>query len=133
MIYRSLADLVVAVHFAYVALVVGGMAAILLGLWLGWPWARNFWFRTIHLLMIVIVAVQAILGILCPLTTWEFELRIAAGDEGRPGTFVSRLVHAVLFFELPQWVFLFGYVLFGLVVFLAFLLAPPKWPWSVRQ
>lgn len=127
-IYRILADCIVVVHFAYVAFVVIGMIAILLGIWRGWAWVRNFWFRTIHLLMIGIVAVQAIFGILCPLTVWEYQLRVAAGDEGRPGTFVSRLVHAMLFFELPPWAFTVGYVLFGVAVLLAFLVAPPRRP-----
>ena len=126
--YRLLADLIVAIHLVYVAVVVLGLGAILLGLWRGWAWIRNFWFRTIHLVMIAVVAFQAIVGITCPLTTWEYQLRVAAGDTGQPGTFVGRMVHYVLFFQLPPWVFTLGYVLFGLAVLLAFLLAPPKWP-----
>lgn len=126
--YRFLADLMVAVHFVYVAIVVLGLAAILLGVWRGWAWIRNFWLRTIHLLMIAVVAFQAVFGIMCPLTTWEYQLRVAAGDAGQPGTFVGRMVHYVLFFQLPPWVFTLGYVLFGASVLLAFLLAPPKWP-----
>ncbi len=133
MLYRLLADVIMAIHFVYVVIVVGGLAAILLGLWRGWSWVRNFWFRTIHLLMIGIVAVQAILGIPCPFTVWEYQLRVAAGDEGRPGTFVSRLVHAMLFFELPPWVFTLGYILFGAAVFLAFVLAPPRRPWKTGK
>ncbi len=133
-VYRILADLIVVVHLAYVAVVVGGMAAILLGVWRGWAWVRNFWFRTIHLAMIGIVAVQALFGVHCPLTIWEYELREAAGDGGRPGTFISRIVHSVLFFELPHGVFTVGYVVFGSAVLLAFLLAPPRWPrWSRRS
>lgn len=126
--YRMLADLIVVVHLVYVAIVVGGMVAILLGLWRGWGWVRNFWIRIIHLLMIGIVAVQAILGVMCPLTVWEHQLRVAAGDRGQPGTFISRIVHSVLFFEFPDWVFTLGYILFGAAVLLAFFLAPPKWP-----
>ncbi len=127
--YRFLADLIVAVHLVYVAIVVFGLAAILLGVWRGWHWIRNFWFRTIHLLMIAVVALQAIVGVTCPLTTWESQLRIAAGEPGRPGTFVGRMVHSVLFFQLPPWVFTLGYISFGAAVLLTFLLAPPRWPW----
>lgn len=126
--YRLLADFIMVVHFIYVLIVVGGMAAILLGLWRGWSWVRNFWFRVVHLGMIGIVAIQAIIGVLCPLTVWEYQLRVKAGDEGSPGTFISRLVHALLFFELPPWVFTAGYILFGTLVLLTFLLAPPRWP-----
>jgi hypothetical protein len=126
--YRMVADLIVVVHLVYVAIVVGGMAAILLGLWRGWGWVRNFWLRTIHLSMIGIVAVQAVLGVMCPLTVWEYQLRVAAGDRGQPGTFISRIVHSVLFFEFPDWVFTLGYIVFGAAVLLTFFLAPPKWP-----
>ena len=126
--YRFLADLIVAIHLVYVAVVVFGLAAILVGVWQGWAWVRNFWLRTIHLLMIAVVAFQAIVGITCPLTTWEYQLRVAAGDTGQPGTFVGRMVHYVLFFQLPHWVFTLGYVMFGAAVLLTFLLAPPKWP-----
>ncbi len=133
MLYRLLADVIMAIHLVYVLLVVGGLAAILLGVWRGWSWVRNFWIRTIHLLMIGVVAVQAILGVPCPLTVWEYELRMAAGDEGRPGAFVPRLIHTLLFLELPRWVFTVGYVGFGAAVFLAFVLAPPRWPWTTGE
>ena len=66
--YRFLADAVLVLHFAYVAFVVLGMAAILAGIALGWQWVRNFWFRGVHFLMIAAVAVESLLGILCPLT-----------------------------------------------------------------
>ncbi|MDZ7618680.1 MAG: DUF2784 domain-containing protein, partial [Patescibacteria group bacterium] len=120
--YRLLADVIVAFHLAYVAFVVLGLAAIPIGVWRRWSWVRNCWFRMIHLLMITVVAIQAIAGVTCPLTTWEYQLRVAAGDAGHPGTFVGRMVHAVLFFELPHWVFTVGYVGFGAAVLLAFLL-----------
>ena len=69
--YRLAADAVVLVHFSYVAFVVVGLAAILLGLVCRWGWVRNFWFRSLHLLAILIVAAEAVCGITCPLTTWE--------------------------------------------------------------
>ena len=52
-VYRTLADGVVVAHFAYVAFVLFGLVAILIGIALRRPWARNFWFRIIHLAMIV--------------------------------------------------------------------------------
>jgi hypothetical protein len=48
---------------------------------LRWGWIRNPWFRFSHLAMIAIVAVEAINGWRCPLTTWEDQLRVAAGQE----------------------------------------------------
>ena len=78
--YSFLADLVVAGHLGYVLFVFLGQIAIVIGVLLGWRWARNPGFRWTHLVMITIVAVQAVLGILCPLTTLENHLR-ATGNE----------------------------------------------------
>ena len=65
--YRLAADAVVLVHFSYVAFVVVGLAAILLGLARRWGWVRNVWFRSLHLLAILVVAAEAVCGITCPL------------------------------------------------------------------
>jgi len=73
--YRILADLVLVIHLAYAGFIVLGMAAILLGIVLKWQWVRNFWFRLIHLIMIAIVVEESILGVICPLTDWEDQLR----------------------------------------------------------
>ena len=45
----ALADAVLVVHAAFVLFVVGGLVATWIGLGLGMPFARNVWFRGIHL------------------------------------------------------------------------------------
>jgi hypothetical protein len=126
--YRFLADVVSLVHFAYVAFVVLGLLLILTGIALRWKWVRNFWFRTVHLLMIGVVAAESICGIECPLTTWEYDLRIAAGQEWTPDSFIGRMVHALMFLNPPEWGFAVCYCLFGLAVLATFILAPPRRP-----
>ncbi len=126
--YRILADLTVVIHFAYVAFVLVGFVLILVGLARKWRWVRNFWFRVVHLLTIVVVVAESLGGILCPLTTWENQLRVAAGDQGRPASFMARLVHDLLFFDAPPWVFTATYCVFGAAVLLTLILAPPRWP-----
>lgn len=128
---RILADLVVVFHLAFVAFVVFGLVAILLGLALGWGWVRNFWFRLLHLAGIGVVAAQAHCGVICPLTILENALRRVAGQETYPGAFVGYWAHRLLFFQAPPWVFTTAYCAFGLTVLAAFLLGPPRWPWSV--
>ena len=128
-LYRCLADAIAAIHFAYVAFVVVGMAAILLGIVFGWRFVRNFWFRGLHFLAIAVVAAESLAGFVCPLTTWEYRLRAAAGESAEEGTFVGRWVHRLMFFSAPEWVFTSGYCLFALLVVLTLVLAPPRWPW----
>lgn len=72
------ADVLVAVHLAYVGFVIFGLLAIFAGLLLHWQWIRNPWFRWTHLVMICIVAGEAIVDFECPLTTWENNLRYRA-------------------------------------------------------
>jgi lysylphosphatidylglycerol synthetase-like protein (DUF2156 family) len=132
MFYRLLADLIVAVHLAYVATVVVGLLLILVGIARGWQWIRNFWFRVVHFLMIALVAAESLGGIVCPLTDWEYRLRELGGEEGEPGSFVGRWVHALMFFEAPEWVFTTCYCLFGLAVLVVLVLAPPRWPGWLR-
>jgi hypothetical protein len=128
MLYRFLADMLVVIHFAYVAFVVVGLVAILLGGWRGWPWVRHFWFRLAHLVAILIVAVQAVLNVTCPLTLWERQLRLAGGGQPHPETFVGRMVHSVLFFEIPQTAFTVIYCLFAAAVLATLLVVRPRLP-----
>jgi hypothetical protein len=124
--YILLADLVVAIHFGYVAFVVFGLLAILAGGLLRWRFIRNVWFRVVHLTMIVIVVVEALLGIACPLTTWEYDLRVAGGQQNvSDASFVARLIHQVMFFDFPSIVFVVAYCLFGIAVLAAWWLYPP--------
>jgi hypothetical protein len=127
-IYRILADLVVILHLAFAGFVVLGMAAIMLGIVLKWQWVRNFWFRLIHLLAIAVVVEEELLGVICPLTDWEDNLRQLAGETVQKGTFIGRMVHDFLFWEASPKTFMIIYCLFGLAVLLVFFLAPPRWP-----
>ena len=116
-----LADLVLIVHFAFVAFVVGGLALIWIGAAAGWRWVRNFWFRVVHLGAIVFVAGEAVVGMWCPLTVWEAELRGASAEK----SFIAQWIHRVLFFDFPEWVFSVAHVLFALAVVVSFVILPP--------
>jgi hypothetical protein len=84
--------------------------------------------------MILIVVVEALLGVICPLTVWEYNLRVAAGQQDASDvSFVARLVHLVMFFEFEPIVFLIGYCFFGLAVLLSWWLIPPVFPWKKPQ
>jgi hypothetical protein len=80
-IYDILADGILILHLAYMGYIVFGQLLIMIGWPLRWGWIRNPWFRFSHLALIAIVAFEAIFGWRCPLTTWEEQLRVAAGQE----------------------------------------------------
>ena len=129
-----IADLIVSIHFVYVILVVGGLIVIILGGVLKWRFVRNFWFRVIHLLMILIVVFENFFGISCPLTYWEYKLRIAAGQQNAASeSFVARLIQQLIFYDFPQIVFTVVYCLFGMAVLATWWFIPPLLPWKLKN
>lgn len=126
-LYALLADIIVLFHFCYVAFTVGGELIVLLGGLLRWAWVRNLPFRIVHLAAVVLVAAEALAGEACPLTTWEYRLRVAAGQKVEQQiSFVARLVRSIIFYDFPAWVFLAAYVGFALLVAATFLIVPVK-------
>lgn len=123
---RILADAIVVFHASYVSFVVFGLAAILIGALFRWRWVRNFWFRIAHLAAIGVVVFESLAGIPCPLTVWESQLRRAGGQAGYTGDFIGYWAHRLIFYQAEPWVFTMLYVLFGVAVAAAFILAPPR-------
>jgi len=149
------ADLLVMVHFAFVLFVVIGQLYIWVGLVARWGAVRNFWFRIIHLLCIVVVAAEGLTGVVayhaadrgwldeetadylvdkseCPLTRWERDLREGGlrdvEDSIAPAKFANRILfHAVE--EGGNRYFQYGHIAFGVLVLLTFIVFPPRLPW----
>ena len=116
MFYRFAADFIVVFHAAYVLTVVLGQVLITIGAFRGWNWVHRWDLRIIHTVMILIVVFESWLGITCPLTTWEKQLREASGGSTYEGDFIADIVHEALFFEFPDWVFTTIYSALGLLV-----------------
>jgi hypothetical protein len=110
------ADLILGVHAAFVAFVLLGFVLVWVGGVRGWAWVRNPWFRWLHLAAIGVVVLQAWLGMICPLTVWEMELRARAGRAAYEGSFIVHWLDALLYIEAPAWAFTLAYTLFGLLV-----------------
>ncbi|MCX7824813.1 MAG: DUF2784 domain-containing protein [Verrucomicrobiae bacterium] len=125
------ADAVLMVHFAFVAFVVLGLVLIWIGHFRRWSFVRNFWFRIAHLLAIGIVAGESLLDIVCPLTTWEAQLRLLAGGGQRyEGSFIQHWVHRIMFYEASETTFAVIYVLFFLAVLASLWWVKPRWPFT---
>lgn len=117
-----LADVLLVVHFAIAAFIVGGLILVWVGAALDWRWIRNRWFRYLHLAAIAYVAAEALLGVACPLTVWEDLLRGGL----RPESFVARWVQRLLYYRAPEWVFSAAYVAWTLATLLTLWLVPPR-------
>lgn len=117
-----LADIILIIHFLFVLFVVGSLPLIWIGNWMRLEFVRNRRFRLTHLAAILFVTGESLLGMVCPLTWLEDWLRNTPSGAG----FIERWLHRILFYDVPESVFLTVYVLFALLVILTFKLIPPR-------
>lgn len=119
-----LADLVLVAHSLFVAFVVGGFVLVWVGHFRGWAWIRRHRFRSLHLAAITFVAIEGVIGMTCPLTTWEAALRGQTAEH----SFVARILHAIVFHDFPEWVFTIAYVAFAVLTAMTIRLIPMDEP-----
>ena len=122
----GLADAVLTIHVGIAVFIVGMTLALLVGGPLGWGWVRRRWLRWLHVELVLVIAVQAWLGRLCPLTIWEQWLRTRAGQQTYDASFIAHWLSKVLFFEAPWWTFVAAYSVLALAVAGAWILWPPR-------
>lgn len=123
--YALLADIVLTLHVAVVAFVVGGLVLVIVGNLRDWRWVNALWFRVAHLGAIGFVVAETWLGLVCPLTTLEWWLRAQAGMAVEGKSFIGYWLQRLLYYDAPWWVFAVGYSLFGLLVIASWAYFPP--------
>jgi hypothetical protein len=123
--YLSLADVIAIIHLGYVIYVILGFILIIVGIICRWKWIRSLFFRITHLLAIVGVACEALLGIHCPLTVLEFKLRYASNLSEEKVSFIGTIIDSLLYYDVPGWLFTIIYTAFALLVIITFIIAPP--------
>ena len=119
---RIAADALLVAHFLIAAFVTGGLPLVWLGAAAGWRWVRNPWFRYLHLAAIGIIALEALLGVACPLTVWEDLVRGGL----QPQTFVGRWVQRLLYYRAPEELFTELYFAWALATLATLRLVPPR-------
>ena len=124
--YLLAADLLLLSHVMFVAFVVFGLVLVFAGKPLNWSWIRNPWFRLAHLAAIGVVTIQAWLGVICPLTTWEMALRRRAGDATYSGEFIAHWLEEILYYRAPPWVFIVCYTVFAALVVVSWFWVRPR-------
>lgn len=117
-----LADVVLVAHAFIAGAIAAGFVLIPLGAWFGWSFVRWRPLRLLHLGGIVFVAAEAVLGVACPLTAWEDALRGRGEELG----FIARWVRALLYYEIPLWVFSGIYVSAAVLAVLLWVWVPPR-------
>jgi hypothetical protein len=92
MIYRLLADFVIALHFAFIAFAVVGALLLL--------WKRvPRWLAYVHLAAVAWASYVMFSGRICPLTPLENHLRRLGGESGYTESFIEQYLFAVIYPE----------------------------------
>jgi hypothetical protein len=87
LIYRALADLILALHLVFVLFVVLGGLLVL-------RWPRAAWFHIPAAIWGVLIEYT---GWICPLTPLENSLRTRGGEAGYSGGFIQHYIQPVLY------------------------------------
>ncbi|WP_430233516.1 DUF2784 domain-containing protein [Nitrosomonas communis] len=124
----QLADIILIIHFLFVLFVVGSLPVIWMGEWLHLKFVRNFVFRLTHLAAILFVVAESLIGVICPLTSWENELRGIKAEQ----SFIQYWLHRMLYYDFPEGVLTASYVVFALLVAITFKLVPPDIPSKLK-
>lgn len=132
------ADSILALHFGWIAFVIVGQLLIMLGIVLRWRWIRNFAFRFIHLFMMVVVALESMFSVPCPMTVWERRLRgLQPGDilkYTEADSLIAQYLGNLIFVDSDSGPgairFVIGYVAFAALIVGSFVVAPPRLPMS---
>lgn len=124
--YTFAADVILVSHVLIVFFVVFGLVLVYVGFFLSWKWVRNLWFRITHLVAISVVVLQSWFGIVCPLTTWEMNLREKGGDITYESSFIAHWLNQILYYQAPHWVFVVCYTAFGALVVFSWLIVRPN-------
>lgn len=76
-----------------------------------------------------LVLLESLLGLVCPLTTWEDALRMRAGeDPNYQGTFIAHWIGLILFYDLGEQVFAIIYAAVFASFLFTFWVVPPRRP-----
>ncbi len=119
--YLLAADVILLIHFLFVAFVVLGFIFIWIGYFTKQKFARNAKFRICHILVMGIVLCESLIGMICPLTEWENYLRVRRGqDQVYETSFMKEWLHKIMFFDFSELTFVIVYALFFAVILLTF-------------
>jgi glucan phosphoethanolaminetransferase (alkaline phosphatase superfamily) len=101
------ADLILLVHVAIILFVLLIPLIVLI-----WRRPARYWWRSriAHLLLTAFIALQAVCGAQCPLTTWENALRHNNGQLAYQQGFIADWLHRLIFFDAQPWVFTLIYL-----------------------
>ena len=116
-----IADVLLLIHFGLAAFISAGFFIIPLGYKLNWNWIKKRNLRLLHLFLMGVITTETIVGLTCPLTVLENMFR----DVDYSMSFISYWVAQILYWDLPNQVFVLVYSLCFVWVLILWKTFPP--------
>ena len=109
-------------HLMLATAMVAGFLVIPIGYKFCWSWVQHRNLRISHASIMGFIAVETIVGLTCPLTILEYELR---GDRS-PQSFVGHWIQQILYWDLPHETFIALYFCCFVWVIFLWKRCPPR-------
>ena len=119
---KFFADTVLILHFLVIIFIISLYFLIPYGYSKNWKFVKNYKIRLAHLMLIFFITLETFLGIICPLTTLENDLRGQSYSE----TFISFWISKVIYWDLPTTFFIVAYTIFLIFAIILWLKFLPK-------
>jgi hypothetical protein len=120
------ANVVATNHALFVGFVVWGEIFILVGGARDWTTIDDPVFRLTHLGCVLYIGIQDLFGKICPLTSWERQLRALAGQTCANTPFIGRIIHRLMMCQLSERTQKIMRLSFAGIVLVTFILLPPR-------
>ena len=117
-----LADIVLILHFFIVIFITVGFFLIPIGYYYDWNWIKNLKLRLFHCGLMFLVTFETLVGITCPLTSIENNLRGMSNSK----SFISFWIEKIIYWDFPTKFFIFLYFIFLGWTLLMWKIYPPK-------
>lgn len=133
MLFRIIADITVLIHFALILFILYGFVLTVAGFWIKGFWER-FWFRTIHLAGILVVAGLAATNRYCPITIFENMMRSRHDpDTVYPGSFIVHYVERLVYPDVHPMMIVVPTIIIALYTLAMYVIIPPKCGKRIRR
>ena len=118
----GIADFILFIHLVIAIFISAGMVIFPIGGLLSWHWCKNFILRATHFGLIVVVFIETLIGVNCPLTVVENYLR--AQDTHQ--SFIGSLMSNTLYWNMSEALFFHLYGICVVWVLILWILFPPS-------
>ena len=116
-----IADIVLMFHFAIVIFITFGFFLIPIGYKSNWLWVTNLKLRICHCGLMLFITLETLLGITCPLTSIENNIR----GIKKTTSFISYWINQIIYWDLPSQFFIILYCAVLIWTFLLWKFFPP--------